>query len=240
MKLKFAFALALLAFSMTVSARPPLRVYGSTDARHRPGTAGAKLDPALADLASHLSQGTPGTGLTDLHSLSPAAKFMQRAPGTTSLVLVDAVTRGDPRQLRNVLVALGLQGASVYSNDVSGWLPVDQIDPATTHAELHSMRAAMSRTRSGAVTTQGDFAQRSAMLRNTYPTLDGTGVTIGVLSDSYDCYPVYAQNHVPASGPTGYAPNGFLATASNDVTTGDLPSGVSVMKEADCMNYGAP
>src|SRR5262249_27973932 len=120
------------------------------------------------------------------------------------------------------------------------WLPVNQIEAATARAELHSMKAAMLRTRAGAVTTQGDFVQNSAALRSTYSLLDGTGVTVGALSDSYNCYPVYAQNNVPASGYAGYAPNGFLTTASNDVSTGDLPSGVNVVSEASCMSYGAP
>ena len=92
----------------------------------------------------------------------------------------------------------------MYSNDVSGWLPVDQIEAATARAELHSMRAAMSRTRGGAVTSQGDFAQRSNVAPQLrIPTLDGTGVTVGALSDSYNCYPVYAQNHVACLGPAG-------------------------------------
>src|SRR5262249_34331104 len=43
-----------------------------------------------------------------------------------------------------------------------------------------------------------------------------------------------------ASGYAGYAPNGFLATASTDVSTADLPSGVNVLEEAPCMSYGAP
>src|SRR5262249_28648142 len=44
----------------------------------------------------------------------------------------------------------------------------------------------------------------------------------------------------PAFGNQGYARNGFTATAQNDVATGDLPASVSVLEEADCLNYGAP
>jgi hypothetical protein len=214
----------------------PLHVFGDgRSARQRLGARGAKLDSTLAELTTYLNLASTQNAVADLHSLSPAAKFAQRSADATPLVLVDAVTRGDPQQLKNALVALGLQNASVYSNDVSGWLPVTQIEAATARGELHSMRAAMSRARSGAITSQGDFAQHSDVLRSTYPTLDGTGVTVGALSDSYNCYPTYAQNHV-----SNYARNGFTATASTDVTSGDLPSGVSVLAEARCLDYGAP
>ena len=160
------------------------------------------------------------------------------------LVLIDAVTRGDPQQLKAALVALGLKHPAVYSNDVGGWLPVTQLEAAAAVPELHSIRASMSRTRSGAVTSQGDFVQHSDVLRSAN-SLTGAGVTVGVLSDSFDCYSVYAANHVSASGAAGYANNGFLATAATDVSTGDLPSGVNVLEEAEdgnggCMNYGAP
>jgi subtilisin family serine protease len=73
----------------------------------------------------------------------------------------------------------------------------------------------------------------------------GAGVTVGVLSDSFDCYSVYAANNVPAGGAAGYANNGFLATAATDVSTGDLPANVNVLEEAEagnggCMNYNPP
>jgi hypothetical protein len=223
----------------STSDTPSLHVFGGRSAQQQLSAGGAKLDAALADLTSHLNSASPPSAW-DLHSLSPAARFMQRAQDATPLVLIDAVTRGDPQQLKSALVALGLQSPSVYSNDVSGWLPVTRIEAAAGRVELHSMRAAMSHARSGAVTTQGDFAQRSDVLRSTHPTLTGSGITVGALSDSYNCYPVYAQNGVPAAGPAGYASNGFLATATDDVATGDLPSGVNVVQEASCMSYGAP
>jgi probable addiction module antidote protein len=102
--------------------------------------------------------------------------------------------------------------------------------------ELASIRAAIPHTRStGPVATQGDFAQRSDVVRTTYPILTGTGVTVGVLSDSFDCYSVYANpaNHVPASGSDGYAHNGFTADYATDVSTGALPSGVKVLAEPE-------
>ena len=200
-----------------------------------------KFDAALADLSRHAAKASAGRVIADLHSMSPAAKFKLASDGATALVSIDAVTRGDVQQLKTVLESLGLQKAAVFSNDVGGWLPVSQLAAAAARSEVHSMRAAMSRTRAGAVTSQGDFVQQSAALR-TADGLTGAGVTVGVLSDSYDCYAVYAASGsgVPASGYAGYAYNGFTATAADDVSTGDLPSGVSVLEEADCPNYGAP
>jgi hypothetical protein len=225
-----------------------LMAFGSrSPAQSRSATA-SKLDGALADLARHAYLVRPGHVLEDLHSLSPAARFAQ-APRAAPLVLVDAVTRGDPQRLRAALVSLGLEHPSVYLNDVSGWLPVSQLEAATTRSELHSLRAAMARTRTGAVTSQGDFAQSSVTVRVTWPTINGTGVTVGVLSDSFNCYAVYAKprSGVPASGPNGYASNGFTADAAADTASGDLPASVSVLEEAGagtkagtCMDFGAP
>jgi hypothetical protein len=221
-----------------------LRVFGARSAQQRRSPAGAKFDGALADLSRHASLARPDHAVEDLRSLAPGARFTQSAEDAGPLVLIDAVTLGDPQQLKTALVALGLQRASVYSNDVGGWLPVSQLDAATARAEVHAIRAAMPRTRTGAVTSQGDYVQHSAVLRSAN-SLTGAGVTVGILSDSYDCYAVYAADNVTASGAAGYASNGFLATAATDISTGDLPSSVNVLEEAEagnggCMNYGAP
>ena len=216
-----------------------LHVAGSRTEQQRASATGSKFDASLAEISRHTAGVRPDHALEDLHALNPAARFTQPVSNSTPLVLIDAITTGDPQKLKAALIGLGLQRAAQYSNDVSGWLPVDQLDAATTLGELHAIRAAMPRTRSGAVTSQGDFAQNSDLVR-TNNALTGAGITVGVLSDSYDCYPVYAANSVPAGGLNGYANNGFNTTAAQDTTSGDLPSSVTVLEEASCLNYGAP
>ena len=79
------------------------------------------------------------------------------------------------------------------------------------------------------MTSQGDFVQGSAAARAAL-SIDGTGVTVGILSDSYDCYKLYAEagSGVPATGNMGYAANGFNTTAEGDIGTGDLPAATSI------------
>jgi hypothetical protein len=230
-----------------------LHAFG-TRAASLPGVPASRLDGSLNDLARHAARTGTGNQVTDLQALMPAARFRQLTTDQEPLVLVDAITRGDPRQLEARLVALGMQGAAVYSNDVGGWLPVSQLQAAASSTEVHAIRAALAHARAGAVTSQGDFAQRSDVIRTTYPAITGAGVTVGVLSDSFNCYAVYAANDVPATGNQGYAYYSYLgptylADDASDVTTGDLPSTVSILAEpytsspsatGNCLDYGAP
>lgn len=241
----------LLKHPMPAAGAAPLWAFGGRSAAQMRSGVGGKLDAALADLARHLGRVRPAHALADLHSMSPAAHFMQRDPGAEPLIAVDAVTRGDPQRLKAALVSLGLVHPAVYLNDVGGWLPVSAIETAAARTEVHSLRAALSHTR-GVVATQGDFAQGTATLRGSENGLDGSGITVGVLSDSYNCYAVYAANGLPPTetNGTGYAQNGFTADAQMDVSTGALPANVNVLEEVggayptagsqDCMNYGAP
>jgi hypothetical protein len=216
-----------------------LHVAGSRSAQQRDSASGSKFDASLAEIARHAKSLRPESALKDLHVLNPAARFSRPANSSSPLVLIDAITKGDPQKLQAALVGLGLQRAAQYSNDVGGWLPVDQLDAAAALTEVHAIRAAMMRTKSGAVTSQGDYAQNSDLVRSDN-SLSGAGITVGVLSDSYDCYPVYAANGVPAGGLNGYANNGFNTTAAGDMATGDLPAAVTVLEDATCMDYGAP
>ncbi|HYM41142.1 MAG TPA: S8 family serine peptidase [Steroidobacteraceae bacterium] len=234
--------------ALATGSSPLMAFGGRSPAQLRSGF-GGKLDATLADLASHAAAVRPGHELEDLHSLSPAAHFVRSAAGTGPLVSVDAVTRGDPRRLEEALIGLGLQHPAIYRNDVGGWLPVSAIEAAAARGEVASLRAALWHTRA-VVATQGDFAQGTATLRRQHPTLTGSGVTVGILSDSYDCYAYYAahqgQPGIPTpSGPAGYAPFGFTADAAADVASGALPAGVDVLQEANfnnqgCVDFGFP
>ena len=250
--------IALLGAGFTLQAsapvRPPalrpavapgpaqLHAYGGRGTSSAPAGTSGKLDAALADIARHAPGVRPEHALEDLRALNPAARFSRGAVSGTPMVAIDAVTRGNPDQLRRALETLGLERSAVYANDVGGWLPVAQLAAATARPELHAIRAAMMRTRAGAVTSQGDFAQGSAALRQSHTSLTGSGITVGVLSDSFNCYAQYEKSGsgVPASGPNGFAPSGFLADAQTDESTGDLPTTVTVLEEADCPDYGAP
>jgi hypothetical protein len=225
----------------TLPGSSTLHAYGGRNAQQRHSAADGKFDNSLADLSQHAALAGIGSGLAGLQALSPAAHFKLGADGVTPLVAIDAVTVGDPQQLKSVLEGLGLQRAAVYANDVGGWLPVAKLQTAAARAEVHSLRAVMSRTRTGAVNSQGDFVQRSAAVRGS-DAVNGTGITVGVLSDSFNCYAIYAEpgSGVPVSGYAGYAFNGFTADEAADVASGDLPAAVKVLQEADCLEYGQP
>jgi Subtilase family/Putative Ig domain len=219
-----------------------LMAFGSRSAEQLRSTGGSKLDAALADLSRHAGRARPAREIEDLHSLSPAARFTQGSDAVPR-VAVDAVTRGDPQKLRDALVRLGLERPAVYANDVGGWLPVSAIAAAAARPEVASLRAAMSHNRAAAIATQGDFTQGSAVLRSSYPALTGVGVTVGILSDSFNCYGAYGQpgSGVPSSGTQGYAPNGFATDdATFDESNGYLAANVNVLEEATCLQYGQP
>jgi hypothetical protein len=214
-----------------------LRVFGSRSEAQLHSNAGRKFDPTLAELARHAPALPSARALVALHALNPAARFTARARDGAPLVLVDITAAGDAKLLRTALEQLGLERGSQYRNSVGGWLPVAALEAASALGEVHSLRASLMRTRS--VAQQGVFAMNSDQIRASYPALDGTGVKVGVLSDSYNCYAVYAApgSGVPASGPAGYASNGYSATAATDIATGDIPGGISVLEEGPCTGY---
>jgi len=240
----------------SISAR--LTVFGVPQQSGVPSAPSAKVDGSLKQIAQRYPSLSTEHPLSDLRSMNPAARFRLSSPLNTPEVSIDAIATGDPQTLKSALQKLGMSDVSVFSNDVGGWLPVNQIANAAALGGLRFARAAMPRTRSSMVATQGDFAQKSAAVRTTYPSLTGAGITVGVLSDSFNCFAQYAQpgSGVPASGYTGYAPFGYTARYQDDqqpstgqaASTSALPAGVTLATdvstgqaaEAPCLQYGQP
>jgi PKD repeat protein len=178
-------------------------------AEQRPGQNGlfkaAQLSKAstplvrvLSEYRAHLNQGRRT-------AFEPSDQFL---PFSAGRVLVDARATTNGAALLDDLQQLGLTNGAHYGDVVSGLLPVAAIDQAVTLSSLRSISAAIAPiTNAGSVTSQGDIALRAVAARTTYG-VDGTGVTVGVISDSFDT----------------------LGGAAADIVSGDLPAaGVPVI-----------
>ena len=231
--------LAVAGVSAPAAARPHLLGASSAAPGDPARNHMAKLDSTLFAIWKAMPTLAPETALDTLRVVSPNAHFRTLVPQRLPSVMIDAVADADVEALRAKLLNLGLANASVFSNDIGGWLPVDQLEALAALPELRLARvSARGRVRAtGAVTSQGDFAQRSDVLRAMSSTFDGRGVTVGVLSDSLNCYNYYEQHGYQASGPDGYASNGFEIDLAKDVASGDITPFVNVLEDADCTDY---
>src|SRR5580658_7556231 len=196
-----------------------------------------RLDGSLRDLA-RAAAARPAPSAASLRYLNPALHLRVAAPLVTPEVLVDVSTTADPAATQQLLEGLGMRNTARSANLIGGWLPVSALAQVAQLPGLNQVRASMPRTRaaSGPVALQGDFVQGSAALRLQYPGLTGQGLTIGVVSDSFNCYAYYAA-HGPSAlgnGYNGYAPNSFTANQATDVASGALPAGVDVVEDAEC------
>lgn len=177
----------------------------------------AKVDSTLAAI-SEQAKGLSKTEL--LNSLgttsSPKLRFSIASPSIVPGVLVDVLVKGDPAVAESQLRNLGVQHLSVFSNLISGFLPVDRIQDAAALQSIKFIRASRAKAHTGSITSQGDFVQHSDLLRASrlVPGLTGAGITVGVLSDSFACTTA-------------------VTSEAHDIATGDLPAGTQVLKEYD-------
>ena len=200
---------------------------------HAQATAASVRAEAVRDVAGPDAQGTDGPLAAVGHSLALVHRLHAAGPltpkGAASVratlppslrtaggrVPIDALAANDATALRRDLEALGLTRAAVAGRIVSGRLPVAAIDAAAALPTLHSAWPVLAVTHRGNTTTQGVQAMGTDAFREQHD-VDGSGVRVGVLSDSYD-----NAAEVP------------LTTAAADVNSGDLPADVGVLDEAD-------
>ena len=204
---------AVMADEGHAAAVPALR--GATDVQgigaSTKGGAPSKADPALYAL-----HGEYQTYLqtSDAHTRGPSG-FTSRNPLARiaeGYVVIDTAAENDPKALASDLETLGLEDAAVFGRMVSGRLSLTAVPSLEDLASLRFARPAYAMTLVGSVTSQGDAAMRADIARNAF-AVDGTGVTVGVLSDSFDC----------------------LGGAAAGVASGDLPAGIVVLEEiGDC------
>ena len=124
-------------------------------------------------------------------------------------VVVDATAQESADALRADLEDLGLRRSAQAGRVVSGLLPIAAIPDAAELEQLRALRPSVavpqrSSRASGTVTSEGVQAMRADDARAD-SDVDGDGVTVGVLSDTYDADP------------------GAATSASEDIASGDLP-----------------
>lgn len=160
-------------------------------------------------LAQQEASGT-GAGLNTAATFSSANSVARIAGG---YVAIDAVAAdGDGAALLATLRGLGLiQGAS-FKGMAGGLLPMDAIDDLVGIANLSFAQPVYASTNVGTVTSQDDAALRADDLRAALG-VNGSGVTVGILSDSFN---------------TRVGP---ITTYAQDVASGDLPAGVNILLE---------
>lgn len=195
--------LLMLSLILSVSLAPAQNFRNTQDVlRFKTTGPMAKVGADLAQLQQeHATALRQGRGTT----FTPSNSLMRVSLG---LVTIDAVAAGDAQTLHAGLEALGLQNTKIFGRVVSGRLPIEAIDDMAALASLQFARPSYMTTRVGSVDSQGDAAMRSDGARITFG-VDGTGVTVGTLSDSFNC----------------------LGGAAGDMASGDLPTGIIVLED---------
>jgi len=194
----------LLTFGASVAAAD-----SAVPAQQRPGQNGlfkaAQMSKASTSLVRVFSEYRAHANQGSRTAFEPSDRFLPFFAGS---VLVDARATANGAALLDDLNQLGLVNGTHFGDVVSGILPVAAIKQAVALVNLRSISAVIAPIRNaGSITSQGDIALRAIAGRSTY-SVDGTGVTVGVLSDSYDT----------------------LGGAAADIVSGDLPAaGVQVI-----------
>lgn len=221
-----AFLLILISYSSATSAEDQSRTARFKQAPTALGPVKAvpyvqkktgvytKVSGDLISLQQELTAYTSLPASAKKDPFTPSIELMRVAAG---YVVVDAVAAGDAAALQSQMLAMGAIDVSRYGRYVSARVPVSMLDQLASLSQLKFARPFYAETRTGSVTSQGDEAQASDIVRDVGlpPAFTGAGVDIGVLSDSYNC-----------GNPA------LLTDAADDIASGDLPAGgVNVVQE---------
>lgn len=138
-------------------------------------------------------------------------------------VTVDAVAKHDGQELLIDLLAIGLKNAQVAGRIVSGSLPISALDSASSLNSLHYLYRTHT-TIYNSVISQGVQAMGIDAVQAELG-LNGKGIKVGVISDSYNCYA--KSDDIEKR----------IRSADTDRADGELPQHVILLEEGyNCSN----
>jgi subtilisin family serine protease len=186
---------------------------------------GARLGASLSVMERAAARRVPQSDVT--RNVTRKLPVLRASDGYVSI----SAYGDDLGALRAQLVSKGLQDATLHSTAVSGRAPVAALADMAATPGLKFLRPTLAMAHAGSVTSQGDRSLRSDRAR-AESRVNGRGIRVGVLSDSYDCL----------TGP--FEPGAPFTRAAQDIASNDLPADVLVLKDlspvpsADCSDEG--
>ena len=175
---------------------------------------GARLGASLAILQKAAARRVPVSDVT--RNVTRKLPALRASQGYVSI----SAYGDDLASLKAQLVAKGLKDASLHDTAVSGRAPIAALGDMAATSGLKSLRPTLAMAHAHTAVSQGDRSLRSDRARRDFG-VNGRGVRVGVLSDSYDCAPGAFQEGAP------------FTRAAQDIASGDLPRDVLLLKDLD-------
>ena len=228
-----ALSAGVLSFSVTTAAqdlqdrqvRDAKRAAAATAQKNAKTGAAARLGASLSVLQNTTSQRAARVDVSRV--LARKNPALRTSGGYVSI----SAYGDDLGALRARLVSKGLTGATLHPTAVTGRAPIAALTDMAATPGLKFLRPALAMARAGSVITQGDRSLRAAAARRE-SGVNGRGIRIGVMSDSYDC------------APGAFVAGAPFTRAAQDIARGDLPRDVRVLKDlsdepsTDCSDEG--
>jgi subtilisin family serine protease len=172
---------------------------------------GARLGASLAVLERAAARRIPQSDVT--RAVTRKVPALRASGGYVSI----SAYGNNLASLRTQLVSKGLIDATQYPTAISGRAPVAALRDMAATPGLRFLRPTLAMVRAGTVTSQGDRSLRANLARRE-SGVNGRGIKIGALSDSFDC------------APGAFEPGAPFTRAADDVASNDLPR-VHVLKD---------
>jgi subtilisin family serine protease len=182
----FLYCLLSLCFFSALSANAQKTIV-LDNYRQQKSPTDAKVTKKLLDIREHYQMRSARQASSDGWTKEDFIEEELTPVYDDKYVVIEALADpGQVNKLHQDLMKMGLKQSSQYKHVISGLFPMDKLNELENVATLKKVRPAVRpQTRQGAVTSRGDEALRSAKARRIYG-LSGEGVSIGILSDSYN------------------------------------------------------
>jgi len=166
----------------------------------------------LDQLVQIKQQQQPGKfilGLDKLLTEGPNSPLATKVRIQDQKILLTAIPNQSAEALRQTMINLGAENCMVVKETVCGWVPLDRLQALERLDDLQLAYPEFKpHTHIGTVTSQGDQAQFTDLVRNRFG-FQGKDVTIGILSDSYDAQGRAELGVTSGNLPGPGNPNGF-------------------------------